>query len=178
MFRLLAGAIAVAFAMAVAAPAAGKARDDVIVARMRHPYAFCAGSCPHFEMKVAPDGSVVSHDPDGDPDGTTYRYRVSTRQLERFRHRLARLRPRGLRQMDKRCEQATLSDGSADPLSDPRPDDVEVRWIGPRSEARVTSCVDTHRRTRRSIERAVRGLGAELLTGNRADSAPAVQREF
>jgi hypothetical protein len=49
-----------AFALAVTSPAAGERRtDEVIVVRLRHSYAICAGFCPNFEMKVTPDGSVV-----------------------------------------------------------------------------------------------------------------------
>jgi hypothetical protein len=121
-------------------------------------------------MKVTPDGSVVSHAPEDGPDDTVHRYRVPMRQLDDFRHRLARTRPRGVRQMDKTCKQATRSDGSPDELNDPRPDDVAVRWIGTRSEARLTSCASTHMRTRRAIERAVSALGAELLFGSREGS--------
>jgi hypothetical protein len=167
MIRHMGKAVACAVVLATAAPAASAPQgDEVIFVRLRHNYAVCAGFCPHFDMTVSPDGRVVSRAPPGTPRTAVYRYRVSTRKLANFRHILRPLRPRGVRRLDTVCAQAKLPDGSADALSDPRPDDVTVRWISKRSEASLTSCGYTHPRIRRVIERAVLALGAELLFGS------------
>jgi hypothetical protein len=120
-------------------------------------------------MKVGPDGWVVSRTLFED-SGEIYRYRVSTRELAEFRRILRAERPSGFQRLDQVCRRATLPDGAVDELHDPRPDDVEVRWIGGPSKVALTSCAYTHQRTLRTIQRAVRALGAELLFGSRAGS--------
>ena len=171
MFRPITRALACAVVLTASVPAASEQpADEVIIVRLRHPYAICAGFCPHFEITVSSTGSVISQAPEGTLVQHIYRYQVSRRQVAAFRRILSTVRPRGVRQLDKTCTQATKPDGSADTLDDPRPDDVMVRWIGRRSEARLTSCSYTHPRTRRVVERAVRALGAELSQGNRQGS--------
>lgn len=155
-------------ALLAAAPAAAQPPgDETIIVRFRHSYAICAGFCPHFEMKVAPDGWVVAH---SELTERVYRYRVGPNQAAHFRRILSRVRPAGHRLLDRACEPARTQDGAVDPLSDPRHDDVEVRWTTATSKARLTSCGDTNRSTRKLIARAVIALGAELLDGRRKGS--------
>lgn len=171
MAQHLTRVLASALALAGAAPAGARERvDETIVIRLRHPHAFCAGFCPDFEMKVGSDGWVVSHSNPDHSDAEVHRYQVTMRQLGNFRRILRSVRPRGDRRLDRTCRPSILPDGTTDSFHDPRPDDVEVRWIGTRSEARLTSCAYTNLPSRRAIERAVRALGAELLFGSREGS--------
>jgi len=56
-------------------------------------------------------------------------------------------------------------EGTPDPLDKPRPDDLEVRWSGPLSRARLSSCGYTHPSVRQTVESAVKALGANLRDG-------------
>jgi hypothetical protein len=144
---------------------ARRSPDETILIRFRHSYPFCAGLCPHFAIQVGPDGEVASHRLSW---VRSYRFRVAPRQAEAFRRKLEPLRPMGERRLDARCERGRTADGSFDTWDDPRPDDVEILWRGDDSEARLTSCAYTHMEMRRTVEAALRVLGADPYVGSPA----------
>ena len=159
-FRAIAAAV-----LLLCASAAAASRQETITIRLRHGYAYCAGVCPNFAMTVYPSGKVVSQE--FWSGATIHRYRVRPRQLAIFRELLDRIKRPGERRLDVWCRRALGDDGKPDPLHDPRPDDIEVRWDGPSSHARLTSCSDSHRPVRETIVHAVLALGADLNTGER-----------
>ena len=136
--------------------------DETVVIRFRISYPICVGLCPDFETRISPSGSAVSHNLHR---RDVHRIRVTPRQLGSFRAILDTLRPIGERRLDAQCQPATIADGSPDPLDHPRPDDLEVRWIGPRTSARLTACGRTHPAMRQTIENAMRVLGVDPYTG-------------
>jgi len=146
-------------------PAMAAARHESIDVRLRHGYPICAGFCPNFTMTVSPSGEVISRSLF---DGTIDRYRVGRRRLAAFRRILETVRPAGDRQLDVSCRR--LPKGDPDPLADPRPNDLEVRWSGPTTHARLASCGYSDLSIRAVVERAVTALGANLLDGRKERS--------
>jgi hypothetical protein len=138
--------------------------DETVLIRFRASYGICLGLCPDFETRVGPGGWVVSHNLHR---RDVHRFRVSPSHLGSFRAILESLRPRGEIRLDAECEHVRLADGTLDPLHDPRPDDLEVRWIGAHVSARLTACDYTHLATRRTIENAMRVLGVDPYSGGR-----------
>jgi hypothetical protein len=147
------------------AAGAGPSDVETIQLRFRHSYPFCGGLCPDFETRVGPDGSVVTYALRG---GEAYRFRASSLQLAAFRRILGAIRPSGERSLDARCERGRLADGTPDPLDDPRPDDVEIFWSGGDAQTRLTACAFTHPEMRRTMESALRALGADPFSGSPA----------
>jgi hypothetical protein len=155
----------VTFALAACATAGDSAPDQPSVfIRFRSPYAICSGVCPHFETEVRPDGVVSTRQLF---DGEATRFQAEPAKLERFRKMLDELRPAGTRAIDLRCEQARLPDGSPDRLSDPKPDDTEVRWSGAGEAGRLTACGD-NQPIREAVGDALRSLGADPNSGKKA----------
>jgi hypothetical protein len=138
---------------------------DTIVVRFRHPAAVCAGVCPSFEIEVHAQGHVESR---GIRLEAPSHFDAKPADLERFTELMAELRPETDRRIDESCEQAKREDGSPDPLSTPRPDDIEVRWYAPDGFVRLTACA-SDRELRTALQRALRALGADPYTGVKAD---------
>jgi hypothetical protein len=138
--------------------------DETIVVRFRHSYPMCVGLCPDFEARVSPRRWVVSHNLHR---REIHRFRVTPLHLASFRAILDTLRPAGESWLDAKCARGRMADGTPDPLDDPRPDDVEVRWIGAHASARLTACGYTHLAMRRTIENAMRVLGVDPYFGGR-----------
>jgi hypothetical protein len=160
--------MALALLLASLCTAAAQARPspgEMILIRLRHSSGICAGLCPDFELQVFPEGEVTSHSLH---DRESHRFRVSQRELEAFRRMLAPLRPAGESHLDASCPRSRTADGSPDPLDDPWPNDIEIFWSGGYVEAALTSCAFTHPELRRTIEGALRALGADPYSGNRA----------
>ena len=126
--------------------------------QFRHPTVICAGVCPDFVMWVSPRGRIVTRNIHWTG---TYRFRATPFQLEAFHEILGSLRPAGERRLDTACARAP-DDPPAD-FFDPRPDDIEIRWIGPRTAAHLTSCPFGHSELRATIARALRALGTTPL---------------
>jgi hypothetical protein len=141
---------------------------ETTVVRFRNPYIVCAGVCPDYKITVQQSGEIqtVVH-PSGSRfnRGEIWSFRVNQRQLRAFRNILNGIRPRGMRRLDETCSPGRLPDGSPDPLDDPRPDDVEVRWIGPLGSDKLSSCAYTHPSVRMTINRAVTALGISVPLG-------------
>jgi hypothetical protein len=158
---MLSHRIALAFVVATlavyAAAAQGAARETIIV-RFRPPNGLCVGVCPNFEMRVSPQGRVVTRDT---WSGRIERFDIDLQRLAAFRDVLIQLRPLGERREDETCEQA-LHDGKADALDDPRPDDIEVRWIDRAEPGRLTACA-RNMAVRRVVQDALRALGVTIL---------------
>ena len=152
--------VSVSFGVALAATAAatGSGQPEVITLRVRPSYAVCAGYCPYFTMTVSPSGKVFSrsqwigvHSFTANPD-----------QLKSFHRILDPIRPPGNRQLDTSCARARTADGKPDSLDDPRPDDVEIRWDGPTSHARLASCARGPLSIYGTVKSAVEALGADF----------------
>jgi hypothetical protein len=135
---------------------------EMILVRFRHSSGFCAGLCPDFELQVGLDREVTSHSLHRHD---SHRFRASPSQLRSFRRILAPLRPTGERQLDTSCARDRTADCGPDPLDDPRPNDIEIFWSGGRTEARLTACGYTHLDLRRTVESALRALGADPFSG-------------
>jgi hypothetical protein len=147
----------------LAAPASGQ-----VIIRFRHPYAICAGVCPQFQLEISASGDVVRGSPE--PTGrhqfrsnTAVRFHVLPAKLKQFRYELDPLRPHGARALDSTCDQAKHQDGSRDPLSMARPDDIEVRWVDARGTDRLTSCA--YGRLKAELQSALRRLGVDPYSG-------------
>jgi hypothetical protein len=158
--------LAAIFALAACAtPMRSTASDQASVfIRFRFPGAVCAGLCPHFETEVSPAGIVTTHQLF---DGETTQFQARPAKHRRFLRMLDRLRPSGTREADANCVRATGPDGNPDPLYDPRPDDIEVRWSVAGETARLTAC-DSNRPIREAVQDALRALGADPYFGKKA----------
>jgi hypothetical protein len=154
--------VSLGFTLLSNAVPAKSAVPETISVRLRASYQVCTGFCPNFTMTVGPSGQVTSRPLWG---GKAHHYTVSGAQLEAFRHTLDALRPTGERELDRSCEPSRTPEGTPDPLDKPRPDDLEVRWSGPSSRARLSSCGYTHPSVRQTVESAVKALGANLRDG-------------
>jgi len=150
----------------VQASAAHGARRETIVVRFRPPYGICAGVCPNFEMRVSPSGRVTTRD---GLDGRIERFEVERARLSAFRDVLIQLRPIGERREDETCAQAR-NDGKPDTLDDPRPDDIEIRWMDPGEPGRLTACA-RNMEVRRVVQDALLALGVTIL-GNKKRETP------
>ena len=160
--------VALAFVVAtltVSAAAAHRTSRETIVVRFRPAYALCVGVCPYFEMWVSPPGRVVTRDKGS---GRIERFDVVPERLAAFRDVLLPLRPTGERRVDRTCEQEQV-EGKPDPLSDPRTDDIEVRWIDGTDPGRLTACAG-NMRVRQVVQDALRALGVTIL-GTRRDKS-------
>jgi hypothetical protein len=139
---------------------------ETILIRFRQAYAICNGNCPDFETRIGPTGWVVSHQLHR---REVRRFRVARPRLANFLAILDTLRPAGELRLDDKCQLVTVPDGAPDPLADPRPDDMDVRWIGPAGSARLTSCAFSHREIRRKVENALNVLGVDPYSGGPHD---------
>ena len=158
--------MALLLAWPAAQPAAARpAAAETILVRVHHSYAVCAGLCPDFAMRIGPRGEVVSRSLH---TSETHRFRATAARLSAFRAILDPLRPAGESRLDRECARATSADGTPDPLDEPGPDDLEIRWIGADGDARLTACAYTHMAVRRTVESALRALGADPYSGARA----------
>lgn len=155
---------AILLATACCASAAAAQAPDAIVIRFRPSYGICAGLCPYFEIEVLAEGYVRTL---GLADGTISRFDAKPRDVRRFTELMDRLRPAQDRQVDKTCERATLEGGSPDPLSWPRPDDIDVRWYSPGGVTRLTACA-SNQELRTALQDALRALGADPFSGAKA----------
>jgi hypothetical protein len=129
-----------------------------IMVRFRHPLVICAGVCPDFMMWVSPRGRIVTRNIHRTG---TYRFRATPAQLEAFHEILASLRPTGETRLDTACARAP-EDPPAD-FFNPRPDDIEIRWVGPHTAAHLTSCPFGRPELRETIVRALRALGSDQV---------------
>jgi hypothetical protein len=132
--------------------------DERVMVRFRHPTAICAGVCPDFVMWVSPRGRIVTRNIHWTG---TYRFRATPAQLEAFHEILGSIRPTGERRLDTTCARAP-DDPPAD-FFDPRPDDIEIRWIGPHTAAHLTFCPFGRPELRETIVRALRALGSDQV---------------
>lgn len=137
-----------------------------IVIRFRHDYlGGCLGACADYEMSVFSTGHVFTRNTllkQG------YRFRRTQREVREFMRILLALRPLRDTRYDEECPRALDASGLPDPLHDPKPDDVDVRWIDGSRSVRVTSC-NSHRGVRRVIELAITALGASHIWGSPAE---------
>ena len=101
-------------------------------------------------------------------DGETTRFQAEPARHGQFLRMLDGLRPNGTRKADASCVRATGPDGNPDPLHNPRPDDIEVRWSGAGGAARLTACADNWP-IREVVQDALRALGADPHSGRQAD---------
>lgn len=165
------GCLAIRLLLTLAAAAhATSAPAETVLIRFRFPEVVCVGVCPNFEMKVGPHGDVVTRELWDEP--RTYHWRAAPAKLDAFRRALFALRPAGEIRLDSRCE-IMLPDGKADPMANnPRPDDLEVRWTGGPSEARLTACYANRGPTRKAVQDALRALGADPYFGRRGEAYP------
>ena len=132
--------------------------------RFTPPSSICLGLCPNFEVQVSPEGDVASHMlwwPEH------HRFHASPLQVEAFHRKLRPLRPIGERRLDASCPQALSAGGSPDPLDNAQLDDVEIRWRGDDSEARLTSCAYTHMEMRRRVQAALSIIEVDPYSGRR-----------
>jgi len=136
--------------------------DETVVIRFRTSYAVCFGLCPDFETRISPRGEVVSHNLHR---RDVHRFHFASARLGSFRAILDTLRPIGEHRLDAECTPGPMADGTPDPLDHPRPDDLEVRWIGLNASARLTACGYTHLAVRRTIQNALRVLGVDPFSG-------------
>ena len=136
-----------------------------IVIRFRHSYDGCLGACADYEMSVSSTGRVFTRNTLLKED---YRFRRSQREVGEFRRILLALRPLRDTRYDEVCPRHLLANGVPDPLHDPRPDDVHVRWNDEPHPARVTAC-NENRRVRRVVELAITALGASHIWGGPAE---------
>lgn len=153
-----------------AAPASS-GEADRIVYRVRTIGIVCAGICPHFELSVGRDGSVVERflgiTDERTVEGTRERraFHVSRRRADVFFAALASLRPSGRRRFDKPCDaQYATNDSVVHGLSE-----YEIRWQGGGSPGYMEACFDDAP-IRAAIERALRVIGIDPSTGKRATS--------
>ena len=157
MRTLISNIVGVAFVAAVPATAQASPADTIEV-RLRYSEVVCGGYCPNIEIRVTPAGWITSkslwH------HGSTYRWKANGSQVDAFQSILATVRPSGDEQLDKSCHPSDLR-------GNPRPDDLAVRWIGVGSSASLTSCGGTHPPVRDVVERAIRALGVDLITGKK-----------
>jgi hypothetical protein len=145
------------------------ASGTTIIVRFRHPYVVCAGVCPQFQLKILPSGDVVRgspHPPDVHDilSNVVTRFRVPAAKLRQLQRDLNALRPVGNWALDATCNQAKQRDGSPDPLSIAKPDDIEVRWIDSRRDDRLTGCAYGGW-LRPKLENALRSLGIDPYSG-------------
>jgi hypothetical protein len=166
-WKLLAwGALVLATVPALAreSPVSG----ETILIRFRHPYAICAGVCPQYQLEIQPTGEVkrsTAYPSNHDEvlSNPTIHFRVLTAMLRQFQDELDAFRPSGDLPLDTACVQAKREDGSIDPLSEAKPDDIEVRWINRRKTVRLTSCAGNSLRGR--LQSALRNLGIDPYSG-------------
>ncbi len=154
--------LAVLLAAAAASAAARPSLDETIQVRVKPPSVICLGLCPNFELRIGTDGEVASHMLWWREQ---HRFHASPLQVEAFERKLRPLRPAGERRLDASCPHALTADGSPDPLDIGRTDDVEIRWRGDQSEARLTSCAYTHMAVRERLQAALRLLGVDPYSG-------------
>jgi hypothetical protein len=93
-------------------------------------------------MQVDGDGEITTQDlPSFTTDLPSSRHsRAKPENLRQFRAILDELRPSADRSADDVCAQAKRLDGSTDLLDDPKPDDIEVRWLEIGKSVKLTSC--------------------------------------
>jgi hypothetical protein len=157
----------IAAATTVAPPAHAKDADPTITIRFRHPYGICTGVCPNFEMRVAHDGNVTTRSLWPDDSETTH-FRAKDANYVRFLYLVERLKYLDQQQLDTTCKHARLQDGSPDPLDDPRPDDIEMKWADSRGTVRVTGCA-SNTLLRVALQGALNVLGADWVSGKKLD---------
>lgn len=133
-------------------------RHESITLQVRPSYAICAGYCPYFTMTVSPSGEVFSRS-----QWTGFHsFTASPDQLDSFHRILDPIRTQGDRRLDTSCDPAWTPDGKPDPMDDPRPDDVEIRWDGPTSHATLASCARSRLSIYEAVRSAVVALGVEF----------------
>lgn len=158
MLRTVFRSVFVAASLLATDPVLARVPPETIVVRLRFSYFICAGYCPNVEVWVSPSGQVASRGLF--PDSGAYWWRASPKNLEAFRHILATVRPTGDQQLDESCRPSDSHD-------DPRRDDLAVYWLDGDSHVTLTSCANTHMPIRSTVERALRALGVDLVSGNR-----------
>lgn len=130
-------------------------------------YAICLGLCPYFETQVRSDGLVISRHHFAKKSS---RFRVDQSKVSEFMARMDALRPVRDHAADRECAQVTLENGSPDPLSMAKPDDIEIRWIeGGRRSVRLTACFANAGITK-PLQQALRDLGVDPWSGSHIDS--------
>ena len=108
-----------------------------VFVRYRHTYPFCAGFCPSFEMQVGSDGEITTHDL---LTSNIFHGHAKPENLRQFRAVLDDLRPTADRRADEDCVPAKRQDGSPDSLDNPKPDDIELRWLENGKSVSLTAC--------------------------------------
>ena len=168
-WRLIASALLVLSATTQAREPSRHGGGNIII-RFRHPAAICAGVCPNYQIEIFANGDVVRGNPKREPtDGDHFysnsviHFHVPPTKLAQFRAELDKVRLRSNRALDTICRQAKLPDGSADPASTPRPDDLKVRWVEGHQTDQLTSC--TYGPLRGELESALRTLGVDPYSG-------------
>jgi hypothetical protein len=162
--RILCLTATLALAACVTAGEFAASDQASVFIRFRSPYAICSGVCPHFETDVSPSGVVTTHQLF---DGETTQFQAEPAKHGRFLRMLDGLRPNGTREAEASCVRATGPDGNPDPLHNPRPDDIEVRWSGEGVPARLTACANNHPISE-TVRDALRSLGADPNSGRKA----------
>jgi hypothetical protein len=116
-------------------------------------------------MRVDDNGNVTTHSlwPD---DRETIRFKAKDANYVRFQNLMERLKLLDHPQLDVTCERGTLQDGSPDPLSDPKPDDIEMIWTDSQGTIRVTGC-PSNTLLRVALQGAVNVLGADWVFGKK-----------
>jgi hypothetical protein len=158
MLRKVLRSVLGAIFLLAADPVLARTVPETIVVRLRFSYIICAGYCPNVEVWVSPSGQVASR---GLFLGSgAYWWRPSRKNVEAFRRILATVKPTDDQQLDEACRPSDSHD-------DPRPNDLAVYWIDGDSDVSLTSCANTHMLIRSTVERALRALGVDLLSGDK-----------
>jgi hypothetical protein len=140
-----------------------------VAVRFSGGYAICIGLCPDFETQVQSTGLVMSRNR---VTKRASRFRVGPSKVKEFVARLDALRPMHDQKADKECAQVTLENGSPDPLSMAKPDDIEIRWIERGTQVRLTACY-ANAAIRKPLQQALRDLGVDPWSGSHIDASGA-----
>jgi hypothetical protein len=159
--RTVFGSLFIAALLLAADPVPARVSPETIVVRLRFSYFICTGYCPSVEVWVSPSGQVASRGLM--PDAGSYWWRARRKNVEAFRRILATVRPAEDEELDHSCHPYDSHD-------DPHPDDLAVYWINGSSNVSLTSCANTHVPIRSTVERALRALGVDLVSGNKAST--------
>jgi hypothetical protein len=158
VLRTVFRSVVIAAFLLAADPVFARASPETIVVRLRFSGIICAGYCPSVEVWASPSGQVASRGLL--PGSGAYWWRTSRKNLEAFRRILATVRPADDQILDESCR-------PGDPYDEPRPDDLAVYWINGDSNVSLTGCPDAHMPIRDAVERALRALGVDLISGNK-----------
>ena len=168
-WRLIASALVVLAAPTEARELAHHLGGNVII-HFRHPAMICAGVCPNYQIEIFANGDVVRGNPKAEPTGrdhlyasTVIHFHMPPAKLKQFRTELDKVRPLGNRALDTICAQRKLPDGATDPISAPKPDDLEIRWVEGGHTDRLTSCA--YGPLRGEVQSALRTLGVDPYSG-------------